>query len=196
MLIEGLILIASDEGSPAASLNSCFAFCGFIAIQLCSRSHAGFSLTVRYSLSGKVTLEYAACLAEKCKAELIIVNIINQRDVDAILAISDKQFDRTVEKNIEKLADDYVKREIEKRTRQMEDLIREISCTHLSVKKVVRIGIPFQELNRAIEDEQVDLMVVGPKGRGNLAGVLFGSNAEKLFRHCPVPLLSVRSKKE
>jgi nucleotide-binding universal stress UspA family protein len=63
-------------------------------------------------------------------------------------------------------------------------------------KKIVRVGVPFQELARAIEDEQVDLMVVGPKGRGNLAGVLFGSNAEKLFRHCPVPLLSVRSKKE
>jgi nucleotide-binding universal stress UspA family protein len=148
-----------------------------------------------FSEYSKKTLEYAASLAEKCQAELIIVNIINQRDVDTILAISDKQFDRTVEKNIEKLADDYVKREIEKRIRQMEDLIREISCTHLSVKKVVRIDTPFQELSRVVEDEQVDLMVVGPKGRGNIAGVLFGSNAEKLFRHCPVPLLSVRLKK-
>ena len=142
------------------------------------------------------TLEYAACLAEKCQAELIIVNIINQRDIDAIIAISDKQFDRTVEKNLEKLADDYVKRETEKRTRQIEKLLEEISCTHLSVKKIVRVGVPFPELTRAIEDEQVDIMVVGPKGRGNLAGVLFGSNAEKLFRHCPVPLLSIRSKKQ
>ena len=149
-----------------------------------------------FSEYSKETLEYAASLAEKCQAELIVVNIINQRDVDAILAISDKQFDRTVEKNLEKLADDYVKREIEKRTRQIEQLLEEISCTHLSAKKVVRVGVPFQELTHAIEDEQVDLMVVGPKGRGNLAGVLFGSNAEKLFRHCPVPLLSVRSKKE
>ena len=142
------------------------------------------------------TLEYAASLAEKCQAELIIVNIINQRDIDTILAISDKQFDRTVEKNLEKLADDYVKREKEKRTRQIEKLLEEISFTHLSVKKVVRVGVPFQELIRAIEDEQVDLMVVGPKGHGNLAGILFGSNAEKLFRHCPVPLLSIRSKKQ
>jgi nucleotide-binding universal stress UspA family protein len=149
-----------------------------------------------FSEYSRETLEYAASLAEKCQAELIIVNIINQRDVDTILAISDKQFDRAVEKSLGKLADDYVKREMEKRTRQMEKLVEAIFGTHLPIKKIVRVGVPFQELMRAIEGEKADLMIVGPKGHGNLAGVLFGSNAEKLFRHCPVPLLSVRSKKE
>ena len=80
--------------------------------------------------------------------------------------------------------------------RQIDKLIEEISCPNLNVKKIIRVGVPFQELNREIEVEQADLMVVGPKGHGNLAGVLFGSNAEKLFRHCPVPLLSIRSKKK
>lgn len=148
-----------------------------------------------FSEYSKVTMEYAACLAEKFKAELIIVNIINQRDIDSILAISDKQFDRTVEKNVEKLADDYVKRLTEQRIQQMEKLIEEISCTHVSIKKVVRVGVPFLELIQTIEDEKADLMVMGSKGRGNLAEVLFGSNAEKIFRHCPIPLLSIRLKK-
>jgi len=148
-----------------------------------------------FSEYSKETLEYAASLAEKCQAELIIVNIVNQREVDTLLKVADKTLHRTVEKSVEKLADDYVKREIEIRTRQMEQLIEEIGCTHLSIKKLVRIGIPFQELIRATKDEGVDLMVVGSKGRGNLAGMLLGSNAEKFFRHCQVPLLSVRHKK-
>lgn len=147
-----------------------------------------------FSEYSRETLEYAASLAEKCQAELIIVNIINQRDVETILKIADKTLHRTVEKDVEKLADDYVKMEKEKRTGQIEKLVKEISCAHLSVKKVVRVGVPFQELTRSIQDEGVDLMVVGPKGRGNLADVLFGSNAENLFRYCPVPLLSVRYK--
>ncbi len=150
---------------------------------------------VDLSSYSKHTLAYAATLAEKLQAELVIVNVINKRDMDTILKVAEGQFDRNIEKYVEKTVDEYAKRVKEERTREIEKLIDEIGCANLTIKKIFRVGVPFQELIGAIEDEGADLMVMGQKGRSDLAGVLFGSNAEKVFRRCPITLLSVRSGK-
>ena len=143
----------------------------------------------------KNTVEYAATLAKKFQAELVIVNVINKKEIDAILKVAEGHFDRNIEKYVAKSAKEYAERVKKDRARQMEKLIDEIGCADLTIQKKFRIGVPFQELIRAIEDEGADLMVMGQKGRSDLAGVLFGSNAEKVFRRCPVPLLSVRQVK-
>jgi len=149
-----------------------------------------------FSKYSKETLECAVALAEKLQADLIIVNVINQKEIDTILKVAEGQFDRNIEQYVEKTAQEYEARVKADRTRQMEKLIEEIGCAHLSIKKVFKVGVPFRELIRAIADEGADMLVMGQKGRSDLADVLFGSNAEKVFRRCPVPLLSVRPQKQ
>ncbi|MGD8298486.1 MAG: universal stress protein [Desulfobacterales bacterium] len=81
-----------------------------------------------------------------------------------------------------------------KESKKIQKLIKETSCTNIPRKIVIRMGIPFIELVDCVEEEQVDIVIMGTKDRSDLAGFLFGSTAEKMFRHCPVPLLSIRER--
>ncbi len=126
----------------------------------------------------------AAELAHNLKAALIVVNVINQRDVEAVKHVEREYPTVSAEK--------YVAQLTEERTQLMDALIKENRCEDLNLKRIFKIGVPFREILKTIHEENADMLVMGAKGRGNLADVLFGSTAEKVFRRCPIPLLSVR----
>jgi nucleotide-binding universal stress UspA family protein len=137
-------------------------------------------------------LDYAVALAQSTGARLILGNVINQRDVDAIEAAIHKTF--LVEKEASPEA--YIRQHKLEREKNLKALIEESGHTDLFLKTVIRTGVPFQELIQMVESENIDLVVMGTRGRTNLASVLLGATAEKMFRYCPIPILSVRLRKD
>ncbi|MBU0986962.1 MAG: universal stress protein [Proteobacteria bacterium] len=135
-------------------------------------------------------VRHAAELAENLNAEVVIVNVINQRDY---MAVSETIAKISAFKNdLHMSAEEYFEEMKEGRAEEINKLIEQAACKHLVEKIIFRFGVPFEELIEAVRKEKADMLVMSTKGRSNLSSLLFGSTAERMFRHCPVPLLIVR----
>ena len=131
-------------------------------------------------------VEYATEMAESVNAELVIVNVINQRDLEMVEKVSRHTDTITV--------NNHIRETREYRSEEIAKVLVASNRDPASYRTVFRTGIPFREILAAIEEEKADLLVMGTKGRTDLADVLFGTTAQKMFRRCPIPLLSIRMK--
>lgn len=60
------------------------------------------------------------------------------------------------------------------------------------VESAVATGMPSDKIISFVEENGMDLVVMGTHGRSGINMVLFGSTAAKVVRHAPCPVLTVR----
>ena len=130
---------------------------------------------------------YADKLAAKLGAELIVANIINSRDVEAVTTIQNMGYDLDPER--------YIKELKEERRNAFEEVAQNATISRDALKLIVQVGNPVDELLKIIVRENIDAVVMGVKGRTDLEHVFIGSVAEKLFRRSPVTVISYRDEK-
>lgn len=132
--------------------------------------------------------EYALALSRGQMTKVVLLNVINSRDVEAIKTVSPLIPDLINPEN-------YIKRVKAERQRLIEEMVEKHFLEDKErLEILVHVGIPYRAILDAIKKESIDLVVIASKGRSNLIGTLHGSNAEKVFRHSPVPVLSVRNR--
>lgn len=139
---------------------------------------------IDFSQYSPQVLRFAVDLARELKAQLVVVNVLNQRDVQAIEMVQREFPGQSVSQ--------FVKAVTAERVNLFEKLLAEAGAASVGAKKLIKVGVPFKEILNAVGEAQADLLIMGAKGRGNVADALFGSTAEKVFRRCPIPLVSVR----
>ena len=72
------------------------------------------------------------------------------------------------------------------------DIAQRLAKDNLKATPFVRIGNPVDEITKFIDEEKVDLVIMGTHGRTGLKHLLVGSVAERVVRTSPVPVLTVR----
>ncbi len=82
------------------------------------------------------------------------------------------------------------------RMREAEDIIAKalsiIGDVGVPVKTTIVEGPPAEAILNVAEARQADLIVMGSRGLGRLAGLLLGSQSQKVVSHATCPVLIVR----
>ncbi|MEW5912171.1 MAG: universal stress protein [Thermodesulfobacteriota bacterium] len=129
------------------------------------------------------TLDCAAYWAKAAGAELVVVSVINQRDVDAI---------ETAKRYVDlPPVEEYIAKLTAERNEAIDECVDKAACRGLPLQRLVRVGVPATEILKAASDTGADLLVIGSLGRGHVSGALFGSTAQRVVRRSPVQVLVV-----
>jgi len=75
---------------------------------------------------------------------------------------------------------------------EMQRLLEQVTQAGVQGDFIIVHGVPFQCILDTVEDQKIDLIVMGTHGRTGLKHVLLGSVAEKVIRLSPCPVLVTR----
>lgn len=132
--------------------------------------------------------QQAVELAQRYDADLYVVNVVDIKDVEDVTVIESMGYDLH--------SDDFRKGAKEERRERLAEVVKGAPIPKEKLHTLIKVGHPVEQLLKTIDEEHIDLLVIGAKGRSNLPYFMVGSVAEKLFRHSPVTVVSHRDKRK
>ena len=133
-----------------------------------------------FSENSEHAFDYALALAKQFDARLIIVHVINE-PVDLrgfyVPHISFEKLEKEIEEGAEKM---------------MQKFCRTKAKDYANYETLIIAGIPYEEILRKANEEQVSIIVLGTQGRKGIDHFLFGSTAERVVRNAKCPVMTVR----
>ena len=136
------------------------------------------------SACSKKALTYALSLAADWGARLVALHVI---DVQVLRAA------RYAFAEVGGRAEERVRQAAEAEAQR---LLQEVTDTArqaaVAFEARASTGLPFEEIVEVAKALPADLIVIGTHGRTGLSHVLVGSVTERVVRHAPCPVLTVR----
>jgi nucleotide-binding universal stress UspA family protein len=133
-----------------------------------------------FSPDSRLALEYGISLAEEFQSEIHLVHVI------------EPSVYRSLDRATKSLADDLERAVREVVEKQLLHLVPEDVSNLCKISASLRAGAPDEELASYARTEEIDLIVVGMRGRNLFERLLVGSTADHLLRSACSPILVVR----
>lgn len=135
-----------------------------------------------FSPQADAALQYAATLAAKLDARVLVVNALQEQELE------NRARAHVPRRPVDLLFEDV---DLELRARYRTAVPEQVR-RFLRVEFQVTLGDAAAEIVRMAENRGVDMIVMGTHGRTGLAHVFLGSVAEKVVRTARVPVLVVK----
>jgi len=123
------------------------------------------------------TISYGVALAKEFGAKLFVSHVI---DLSSVAIYGEFQLDPVGQQN----------RIMEDAATQLKELTGD---QPISWEPLITVGKPADEISRAVEEKDIDLVITATRGRSGLKRVILGSVTERLIRTLTCPLLVVNS---
>ncbi len=138
---------------------------------------------IAFSNFSQGIINYAASLAEATGAEMLIVNVIHERDLEAVERIASYGYKVDGEHYVHTVKDE--------RRATLTELTKNLTLPDGKVSFAFKLGDPATELLKLVVDENVDMVVMGVKTK-DIRHLFTGSVAEQMFSRCPCTVVSYR----
>ncbi|MDP3285092.1 MAG: universal stress protein [Desulfobacterales bacterium] len=145
------------------------------------------------SENAKHAFTYAATIANKFDAKITVLHVL-----EAIPSNTEWQIVeylgvdgwKEVQKNKKQEVIDNIKKNLNNFCEEMYSSFK--SCPFLVDEMIIKEGVPVDEILKAVDSKNCDMVVMGTHGYGLLADALIGSNARRVVRRCKKPVMVVR----
>ncbi|HHS50962.1 MAG TPA: universal stress protein [candidate division Zixibacteria bacterium] len=135
--------------------------------------------------------EHALAVVKKLRdagtKTVVLVHVLDQREMSTMADMEGFSSLR-----FEELLEEIRKAMRKKASRKLEEINRELDDLGFAVEERLVEGIPFTEILRIAEKEEVSAIVIGSTGKGLLSEMLLGSTSEKVVRESKRPVIVVK----
>ncbi|OQW98326.1 MAG: hypothetical protein BWK74_04790 [Desulfobacteraceae bacterium A6] len=149
--------------------------------------------TTDLSENAKYAFTYAATIANRFDAKITILHVLEVFSQNAERQIAEflgKDRWNEIQKNKKQEYIESIKKRLNDFCEEMYSSLK--SCPFLVDEIIVKEGIPVDEILKAVDSENFDMVVMGTHGHGVIADALIGSNARRVLRRCKKPVMVIR----